>query len=290
MGRSDTGIEEQSGERAILPWEHFRVPPFPQIAIRVLQLVNHEDVPIRQLSDLISSEPVFSSEILSIANSALYARRAPVTSILHAIALLGTQSLRGLCLTVAMRAYFSKSLHHSSLMTIWRHNLACAFIAEHLATVGLVDRDDAYTAGVMHDIGRFALAAIRPDEYALLLETNCGSANDTLPRERELFGFDHCEAGHHLIADWGLPSELEAVVSLHHCNRQKNEHWQMADVINLSCRMADTVGFAVSPQAEITAYEDLLEEIPVRERHLFPTVVGDFASEIACKINLIESV
>lgn len=157
-----------------MPWAHIRLPPFPQIAIRVLQLAKNDDVPMRQLSDLISSEPAFSSEVLTIANSLLYAPRFPVTCILQAIAVLGTKNLKGLCLTVGVRAYLGESLSHPSLRAIWRHNLACALVAEQLALAGLMDKETAYTAGVMHDIGRLALAVIRPKEYATLLETHRG--------------------------------------------------------------------------------------------------------------------
>jgi HD-like signal output (HDOD) protein len=146
-----------------VPWAHLHLPPFPQIAIRVLQSANNENVPMRQLSDLISSDPAFSSEVLTIANSVLYAPCFPVTSILQAIAVLGTNNLKGLCLTVGVRAYLGKSLTHPSLRAIWRHNLACGLVAEHqhLAASGLMDKDAAYTAGVMHDIGRLPLVVIR---------------------------------------------------------------------------------------------------------------------------------
>src|SRR5580704_2896099 len=66
-------MQTKGGLAVKLPWAHLRIPPFPQVAIRILQLTNNEDASMRQLSDLISSEPAFSSEVLTIANSALYA-------------------------------------------------------------------------------------------------------------------------------------------------------------------------------------------------------------------------
>ena len=169
-----------------LPWAHLRIPPFPQLAMRILQLTNNEDVSMRHLSTLISSEPAFSSEVLTIANSALYATRFPITSVLQAIAVLGTKSLKGVCLTVGVRAYLGESLNHQSLRAIWRHSLACALVARQLARAGSMDKDAAYTAGILHDIGRLALAVISPKEYAALLETHCGSARSALEAERDV--------------------------------------------------------------------------------------------------------
>src|SRR5271165_2366524 len=176
-------IEGKKDEAARLPWAHLRIPPFPQIAIRILQLTNSEIAPMRQLSTLISSEPAFSSEVLTIANSALYARRFPITSVLQAIAVLGTDSLKGLCLTVGVRAYLGDALNHQSLRAIWRHSLACGLVAYRLAQAGSMDKEAAYTAGIMHDIGRLALAVISPKAYAALLETHSGSAASALQAE-----------------------------------------------------------------------------------------------------------
>jgi hypothetical protein len=151
-----------------------------------------------------------------------------------------------------------------------------------------MNKDTAYTAGVMHDIGRLALAVIRPKRYAALLGKHSGSASSVLQGERELFGLDHCEAGRHLIADWKLPSDFEATVSDHHSPRQKGDPWHMADLINVSCRMADTAGFAVFPGCEVTPYADVLDELPDRERRIF---CSDLESlEVSSKINAIDSV
>jgi HD-like signal output (HDOD) protein len=275
---------------AIAPsWAHLRLPPFPQVALRVLQLANNENVQLHELSNLISSDPAFASEVLTIANSLLYAPRFPASSVLQAIAVLGANNLQGLCLTVGVRAYMGNALNQPAMRAIWRHNLACALIADQLASVGFMDRDVAFTSGVMHDIGRLALAVIRPKEYSLLLGAHSGSSGSILKAERDMFGWDHCEAGRQLITDWKMPAEFEPIVAEHHAPRQNSGPWGMADVINVSCRMADTVGCAAFSGCEITLYPDLLDELPERERRLFHPTVETLAAEIARKIDSVES-
>jgi HD-like signal output (HDOD) protein len=276
---------------AIAPsWAHLRLPPFPQVALRVLQLAHNENVQLHELSNLISSDPAFASEVLTIANSLLYAPRFPASSVMQAIAVLGANNLQGLCLTVGVRAYMGKALNQPAMRAIWRHNLACALIADQLASVGFLNRDVAFTSGVMHDIGRLALAVIRPKEYSLLLGAHSGSAASILKAERELFGWDHCEAGRQLIEDWNMPAEFEPIVGDHHAPRQKDSSWGMADVINVSCRMADTVGCAAFSGCESTPYPDLMDELPERERRLFHATVDTLTAEIARKIDSVESV
>jgi hypothetical protein len=141
----------------------------------------------------------------------------------------------------------------------------------------------------MHDVGRLALAVIRPREYGLPLGAHSGSPASILKAERELFGWDHCEAGRQLVTDWNLPKDFEAIVADHHKPRQKNGSWGMPDLINVCCRMADTAGFPAFPGCEITPFPDLLEELPERERRLFHTTIEPLAFEIARKINAVET-
>jgi putative nucleotidyltransferase with HDIG domain len=220
----------------------------------------------------------------------LYASRFPITSVLQAIAMLGIKSLKGVCLTVGVRAYLGESLNHQSLRAIWRHSLACALVAQQVARAGSMDKHAAYTAGILHDIGRLALVAISPKEYAALLETHSGSAASVLQAERDLFGLDHCEAGLRLIADWKLPCDFESIVSDHHSPRHKGDPWHLPGLVNVSCRMADSAGFAVFRGCEVTPYPDLLGELPDRERKTFCADLELLTLEISNKINGVETV
>lgn len=282
--------EGKSEEVVNLPWAHLRLPPFPQVAIRVLQLANDENVQLHQLCDLVSSDPAFASEVLTVANSVLYSPRYPASSIMQAIAVLGANALQGMCITVGVRAYLGKSMSSPAMKGLWRHNLACAMIAERLASAGFHDKDTAYTSGIMHDIGRIALAVVQPKEYANLLGSHRGMPASILEGERRLFGWDHCETGKELVTDWKLPSELDEIVSEHHCGRRTDGAWEIADLVKVSCKMADAAGFPAFPGCEVTPYGELLEEVPARERRLFYPELAALAADVAKGIHSIESV
>jgi putative nucleotidyltransferase with HDIG domain len=282
---------ERRGDLAVnLPWAHLRLPPFPQVALRVLQLASSENAQLRQLCELISSDPAFASEVLTVANSMLYAPRYPASSILQAVAVLGANTLQGMCITVGVRAYLGKSMSHPAMRGLWRHNLACAIIAERLASAGIMDKGIAYTAGILHDIGRIALAVIQPQEYATLLAAHRGNAASILDSERELFGWDHCETGQQLVTDWKLPVDFEAIVSEHHCARRRDGAWNMTELTKVSCRMADTAGYPAFPGCEAAPYPELLDALPARERRLFHADVEALTSEVSSGIDAIESV
>jgi putative nucleotidyltransferase with HDIG domain len=270
-------------------WALIHLPPFPPLALRIMRMVSRHDVSMKQLSELISADQVFSSEILMIANSPLYPSSREITSILHATTLLGLERMKGLAVTVGVRAYLGNWFGMPSLRACWRHSLACALIAEQVAGAAHMDKDAAYTAGLIHDIGRLGLAALQPQQYSSFLESTEKSPCDVLQRERELFELDHCEAGRNLVQAWNLPKGFSEVASRHH----EPCHWKddnILFVVHLSCLIADSLGFASAHGLDPRGYEDLLTEIPENERRMLPPKAEEMMFSVARLINAIESI
>jgi len=283
------GLHQRSGAAATVPWAYLRLPPFPQVAVRVLQLAINGKVQPHQLCELISTDPAFASEVLSVSNSLLYAPRYSSTTIEQAVAALGANLLKGMCVTVGVRAYLGNAISYPAMRNLWRHNLACAMIAARIASAGSIDKDTAYTAGVLHDVGRVALAVIQPKGYAALLEKHCGSSASMLLAEREMFGLDHCEAGRQLIADWRLPESFEAVVADHHSELRSDSAWNLAALIKVSCAMASPIGFAAFPGCTAAKYSKLLGELPAQVQNLFHPDAETLKGDLARSIHAIES-
>jgi putative nucleotidyltransferase with HDIG domain len=270
------------------PWTLLRLPPFPPLALQVMRMVSRDDVSMKELSELIGADQVFASEILMIANSPLYQSRREIDSILQATTLLGLERMKGLTVTVGVRAYLGDWFNLPSLRACWRHSVACALIAEKLAAAAHMDRDACYTAGLIHDIGRLGLAALYPVPYSKFLQATEKTPCDILQRERELFSCDHCEAGRNLVEAWKLPNSLTEVVSRHHETRSWRED-DMLSIVYLSCRMADSLGFAAAHDLNSPNYEDLFAQIPQEERGRFPVKMEEMTLLLAAQINAIES-
>lgn len=272
-----------------MPWAHLRLPPFPQVALRVMQLVANENVQLHQLCDLISADPAFASEVLTIANSLLYSPRFPAGSIMQAVSVLGANHLQGICVTVGVRSYLGKSMRLPAMRNLWRHNLATAIVAQRIASSGILDKEVAFTAGILHDVGRFALSVVRPQEYAQLLESHAGAPGSLLAGECDLFGWDHCEVGAQLVADWDLPAEFTSSVSDHHTPRRRDGSWNMTELVKVSCKFADAAGYPAAAGCTVTPYMDILDELPARERRLFHPVVESLAAELQTAVHAVEN-
>jgi putative nucleotidyltransferase with HDIG domain len=198
-----------------LQWDPDSLPPFPAIALKALNLLSGTDGSLPSLCNLIRSDPAFSAAVLKIANSPLVAFSGNITSVLQASMLLGFKRLRIVVITVGLKAYLKDSF--TPLMrSCWHHSLACAIIAEQGAKWMQLDNDFAYTAGILHDIGRVALATLVPGSYASVVKRGADQPRDILQIERELCGIDHCQAGRSLVTSWNLPEAFLEITGCHH--------------------------------------------------------------------------
>jgi len=299
------------------------LPPFPAVALRAMQMVSNSETGLRELHDMIRADQAFSAELLRITNCPLYGIRCQIKSTMQATMLLGFERVKAVVLTIGLRSYLGAGLTIPALRACWRHSLACAMITEELAKVSflgtrwggcegliasskdnlppqpttagnpgdaskpILDKDVAYTAGMIHDLGRLALAASRPQQYAELVKTAGDGSRDMLQREREAFGMDHCEMGHSLARAWNLPLELDEVMSKHHAPVD-GTRFDLLAVVQLACRMSEALGFDTGGSANPTTYEELICEFPDRERRHFDCDPEELARAVSAKIAAIE--
>jgi putative nucleotidyltransferase with HDIG domain len=243
------------------PWALRLVPPFPAIAHRILAVVSQEDVSTREVGELIKLDPSFAAELLRFANSALFGRRCEVTNLFQAIVLLGLDRVRTMATLVAINKMVRSSIRLAALRKIWRHSLITALIAEEAARVMDFDRESAYTAGLLHNLGTLGLMSAYPDSYTRLLEVSNEYGYDLLKTERDLFEIDHCAAGAYLAQDWNFPDELAAALATHHDDPVPGER-SLDNLIKVSWRLTDTLGYAAfSPDRE-WEFEELIDFFP----------------------------
>ncbi len=236
-----------------------RLPPFPAVATKLLRLLSNDEVAVKEIVGLIRADPALASELMRVVNSPLYGFPARISSIQNAVTLLGLQTVRGFALTVSMKGFLHTALRLDLLRRIWRHSLACGMLCEQISAAcspSQVSDDRAYTAGLLHNVGRLGLFVAHPKAYAELLTAPANG--DILERERNAFGLDHCEAGAWLAHSWGLPQDLEAVIASHH-EAPSTTAFELADLVRVSVLLADSLGFDVVlpthtyPLAEIRA-------------------------------------
>lgn len=195
------------------------LPPLPAVALRVMQVAQDPKSSASDLAIVVSSDPGLSARILRIVNSAAYRRSREVTSVQEALVTLGFIQARNIAISGAIAgAYAPDALNVLfRIETFWRHSIAVAFKASELAGKGRrLDVPSAFTAGILHNMGR--LAMFYHDPAGLDQAVADAIARDVALEvsERETLGFDHTEVGDQLAAKWKLPEEVRAAIRNHH--------------------------------------------------------------------------
>ncbi len=271
---------------AELPLAFVELPPFPAVAIKALRVMSRHDSRLRDLHDLIRADQAFSAEILRLVNSPLFPFPTAITNTLQAVMLLGFERVQALAVTIGIRAFLRDSLEIPALFACWRHSLASAIVAEQLSRVILADKDTLYTDGIMHDIGRLALAVCRRHDYAEFLRHTAVEPCDVLARERQLFGVDHCEAGKILVAAWNLPANFAAIAACHH--RALHGTLNTLSLIHLSCAFADALGYSSAHSIGSPSYADLRLQLPEAHRPLVPEDPAQLIALIHSQMQVLE--
>lgn len=186
-----------------------QLPSPPGTALQVLRLCRRPDTQVQEVADAIRSDPALSARLLKYANSSYVGVGREVTSVRNAVLLLGLRAVKltALGFSVAMPE-FQPRCQGFDLRRFWAESFAAATLARQIAGgIAGADREEAFTAGLLANLGCLALAKGCPDEYAQALEAH-RRGRPLLEAEREYVGLDHVEFGAQLLADWGLPKIL----------------------------------------------------------------------------------
>ena len=235
-----------------------KVPPFPPVAVKLLNLLAAPAVDSNAVADLIASDATFTARLLQRVNSAEFGFLSDITSVRRAVALLGLDATRHVILAHAMGAYSQGGLKTEAMRRCWRHTLATAVLADEIAAACGEYAGAAFTAGIMHDIGRLGLLVAYPEEYERVIGSAAERTLDVLDFEEQEFGVQHAEAGRMLAEQWQLPPELSVIAGRHHDPCEGTE-LSLLRVVHVACRLADALGYdfvapLVTPELrEVTA-------------------------------------
>jgi putative nucleotidyltransferase with HDIG domain len=226
------------------------IPPFPAVAARLLNLLSNQDVDVPGVAELISSDAALTARLLQHVNSSVYGLRSPVKDVRHAVGLLGIDRTRQITIMIATSAYAMQALRNVELHSCWQHSLATAVLADEIAKACGAFTKIAFTAGILHDIGRLGLMVAHPHQYTRAIHDASGHYLDLLDFEREQFGIDHAEAGRLLAETWKLPTEFRVIAGRHHDPCEGSE-LDLLQIIHVACELADVLGFCVvAPRVE----------------------------------------
>ena len=197
-----------------------QLPPFSPTLSKLLATLAKEDVFYGELSAIIEKDTVLAAHVLKLVNSALYARSGTVNSVRHAVSILGLNKLRNVALSLSVSRMWNqvKTPKSWSQVAFNIHGVATAVMADLIAQrVTVRYPEGAFTAGLLHAVGKLMIAIALPEHYDRILSDYQNSSELTM-EEAELkhIGCCHAELGAAALAQWKLPSDIEDAVGHQH--------------------------------------------------------------------------
>lgn len=188
--------------------------PFPIAAAKILTLTARDDFDVGAVVRTLESDAPMAARVLRVVNSAVFGLRKKVTSIKHAVTLLGAKGVRDATIAGSVLNLFpgdgTKTWKH-----LHKHATLAGALARHLAPEWRLPVDEMFAAAFLHDIGKWILLEEERD-YAKVLDACGAKFEGTLDEEHGIFGFDHAELAEHMLTAWAIPQPIPRVVGLHH--------------------------------------------------------------------------
>jgi putative nucleotidyltransferase with HDIG domain len=196
------------------------LPSVPALYLQMLDAIQSPNSSVQRIAEIASEDPAMSAKLLQLSNSAFFGFSHEVYSVAEAVQIVGAGTLQALALAVPLFSSFDRRKCPSfPIEQVWDHSAQTGALARQIASSYLGDAqlaEQAFAAGVLHDIGKLILADGMPDQYAAILATARATSRPLFQVEREVLSATHADIGAYLLTLWSLPFPLVEAVAYHH--------------------------------------------------------------------------
>jgi len=222
------------------------LPTLSAVVVDLLNCIDQDDIDISTLATKVSHDQALTARTLRFANSSFFGSQSKVTTIHQAISLLGMQSVRHLITASALAGHFPDGQCKGfDSHAFWRHSIATAVCCKVIAMHMHLNQDYAFTAGLLHDIGRLVLVSCFPEQYAAAIAYRVSQDCHILEAERVVLGTDHVITGQALAAHWNFSEIIQKAIGGHHLPDTFG-HASIASVVHVANSIVQALDLAES--------------------------------------------
>jgi len=218
------------------------LPPLPAVAARVMSMADDDRTSAMDLAQVLATDQALTAKLIRISNSAYYGFARRVSTVRESVLVLGFKQVRQLAVGASIINAFKRTDAASEVFNLdlfWGHSVAVAVAAEAVAKKTRAAKpEDAFTAGILHDIGRLVLRQMMPVEFrdAVIMARNEGMPLGDA--ELRTTGYDHAQVGRALGERWKFPGHLVDAITMHHTESFTPEGEGLAGVVAQCNRLA----------------------------------------------------
>lgn len=231
-----------------------KILPFPQVVGQLLAALKDPNSNSQTYAKIIEADAALTVRLLRMVNSPVYGNSNVIKSVGRATTILGGGPLKNIALTFAASTVFSGK-GNDNKEALWNHSLGCATTARQLAKASkYASHDDAFLAGIFHDVGKLFFFDAIPEVYSELTESVSGL--QLAAKETEMFGVTHEEVGFKLVTGWQMPEHLMIAVGYHHHPQNAVAHADLAALIYIADGLAKSAGIGSDPDSSTSFLEE----------------------------------
>jgi putative nucleotidyltransferase with HDIG domain len=233
------------------------IPTLPSVATKVMQILENPRSSATDVERIIMLDQSLASRILKLVNSAYYGFPRRIGTISQSVVILGFVTVKNLVLSISVADFFfmegqNKLFNRAEL---WRHSVGTAVAGRVLARKARFPQlEEAFMAGLLHDIGKVALNHYFPEEFAEVLALVETEGISMFEAEREVLGISHAVVGRWIADRWNLPPLLVEVINYHHQPLENKDYWATTALVHTAdvlCRQAGIGSGGDQAQLEI---------------------------------------
>ena len=189
------------------------IPPMPNVMVKALNVIKNPTTGIAELAKIMHTDQAITTKTLNLVNSAFYGFRQKITSINKALVVLGMMKAKNIIMSLALKPMMTAQ----GSRELWEHSIKCAVAAELLAKeFKVINPDDAFVIGFLHDIGKMLLNVKNPLKYSKVRYMASQGNVNLIDIEDAQFGTNHCVLGALISKKWQLPVILTNCIRYHH--------------------------------------------------------------------------
>jgi putative nucleotidyltransferase with HDIG domain len=269
--------------------DHARnLPTLPTIALKVNEMLKDYDVSVDQLTRVIEKDQAIVIKLLKLVNSAFFGFKSKIKNIPHAVTLMGYNTLRNAVITVSVIDAFKvqDKVKGLDVKEFWTHSIQVAVYSKYLSEDSkLMPTEEAFTFGLLHDIGKMVQLITFPDLCKRILseiETKKISYHNA---ERELDIMSHARIGAYLAKKWFLPQDLVDVLKYHHNIKEENSNYDQLIIVHVADLIVNTLNGSKCPDHQLGNLDTKIKNILLNTLKRMPTWCPKAEDEIktACQ-------
>jgi len=265
------------------------LPTLPDIAARIISLANDPSASASDITEIISLDQSMTMKLLKLVNSAFYGFSGEITTVKHAVVILGFNEVKNLSLATSVFDAFSGKGDTLKKEGLWRHAAVCAAVSRMIAKeLGEKECGAFFVSGLLHDIGRVFLASYMPEALEMVIERASGGVETVSSVEKELLGVTHSAMGGVLAGNWRLPAEITEVIRYHHNPGNARLNRALTAAVSLANSLCHIEGLGGLPGVRPTMESDGLEILKKERPGLNLDNIENIVSNLEDEINGID--